>query len=87
MLVGVGDEFMTHEETIRKIEEVLEQLRPNVQMDGGDIEFVKYEDGVVYVRLHGSCVGCPASIYTLKLGVEEAIRDQVPEIHEVVAIE
>lgn len=78
---------MTHEETVRKIEEVLEQLRPNIQMDGGDIELVKYEDCIVYVRLHGSCVGCPSSIYTLKLGVEEALRDQVPEIQEVVAVE
>jgi Fe-S cluster biogenesis protein NfuA len=78
---------MTDQETIRKIEEVLEQIRPNIQMDGGEIEFVRFEDGVVYVRLLGACVGCPASMYTLKLGVEEALRERLADVREVVAVE
>jgi len=78
---------MTHEECLRKIEQVFEQLRPNVQMDGGDIEFVKFEHGVVYVKMHGACVGCPASMYTLKLGFEEALKEQVPDVMEVVSID
>lgn len=77
---------MTDEERIRKIEGVLEQLRPNIQMDGGDINFVKYEEGVVYVRLLGACVGCPSAIYTLKMGVEEALKNEVPDIHEVMTV-
>lgn len=59
---------MTDEQRIRKIEQVLEQLRPNIQMDGGDITFVKYVDGVVYVKLHGACAGCALSTQTLKMG-------------------
>lgn len=55
--------------------------------DGGDIEFIKYEDRIVYVKLHGACVHCPVSMITLKLGVEEALRAELPEVKEVVAIE
>jgi len=78
---------MTDQGIIQQIEEVLEQIRPNIQMDGGEIEFVRYEDGIVYVRLLGACVGCPASMYTLKLGVEEALRGRLADVREVVAVE
>jgi Fe-S cluster biogenesis protein NfuA len=78
---------MTDQGIIQQIEEVLEQIRPNIQMDGGDIEFVRYEDGVVYVKLLGACVGCPASLYTLKLGVEEALKERLADVREVVAVE
>lgn len=78
---------MTDQGIIQQIEEVLEQIRPNIQMDGGDIEFVRYEDGIVYVKLLGACVGCPASLYTLKLGVEEALRGRLADVREVVAVE
>ena len=61
---------MTNEERDQKIENILDTIRPNIQMDGGDIHFVKFQDGVVYVKLTGACIGCPASLYTLKLGVE-----------------
>jgi Fe-S cluster biogenesis protein NfuA len=58
-----------------------------VQGDGGDIELVDVTDqGVVRVRLHGACVGCPSSTMTLKLGVEQAIRQRVPAITEVVCV-
>lgn len=79
---------MSYEETIDKIKEVIEQIRPNIQMDGGDIEFVRFDEGVVYVRFHGACVGCPASIFTLKGGIEEALKEQLSDVvHEVVAVE
>ena len=69
------------------IEQALNQIRPMVQSDGGDIEFVKYEHNIVYVKLHGACIDCPVSGYTLKLGVEEALRAELPELKEVIAIE
>lgn len=69
------------------IESVLNQLRPTIQADGGDIQFVKYEDKIVYVKLLGACVHCPISMFTLKLGVEEALKAQLPELKEVIAIE
>ncbi len=78
---------MTYEQQVARVQQVLEQIRPNIQMDGGDIEFVKLEEGIVYVRLEGACVGCPSSFYTLKIGVEEAIRDQLPDIQEVVPVD
>ena len=71
---------MTYEESIDKIKEVIEQLRPNIQMDGGDVEFVRFDDGIVYVRFHGACVGCPASIFTLKGGIEEALKEQLYDV-------
>lgn len=78
---------MTDQQIIARIEDVLDQIRPNIQMDGGDISFVKFQDNIVYVRLSGACVGCPAAAYTMKLGVEEAIKDRIPDVLEVVALE
>jgi len=78
---------MTDQEIQKKIDEVLDQIRPNIQMDGGDIEFVKFEDGVVFIRFKGACVGCPASTYTLKLGVEEALKEHISDVREVIAVE
>lgn len=77
---------MTHKQIQKKIEEILSDLRPNIQMDGGDIEFVSFSDGVVSVRLHGACANCPMSLYTLKLGIEERLREAIPDINEVIAI-
>lgn len=78
---------MTHEDSIRLIEQTLDEIRPNIQMDGGDIELVRFENGIVYVKLHGACIGCPASMYTLKLGIEERLKDQVPDVAEVIAVD
>lgn len=60
-----------------------EQVRPAVAMDGGDILFDRFEDGVVYLHLRGSCAGCPSSLATLKQGVEMRLRQMVPEVLEV----
>ncbi|MFI5333171.1 MAG: NifU family protein [Candidatus Babeliales bacterium] len=72
---------------VDQIKSVLQDLRPIIARDGGDIEFVEYKDGIVYVRLAGACVGCPSSYFTLKMGVEEALKAQIPEIKEVQAVE
>ncbi len=72
-------------EITRKVEEVIEQIRPYLQDDGGDIDLIEITDDlVVKVKLKGACGCCPYSIMTLKNGVEESIKKIVPEIKEVV---
>ncbi|NQV90178.1 NifU family protein [Candidatus Uhrbacteria bacterium] len=73
----------------QQIERVLEQVRPALRMDGGGIELVKYdaETAAVHVRLKGACVGCPMSEITLKMGIEAALQDALPEIREVISVE
>jgi Fe-S cluster biogenesis protein NfuA len=72
------------EEEIRRS---LEKIRPSVQMDGGDIELVGVDNGVVTVRLFGACEGCPMSPVTLRAGIERLLREEVPAVREVVAVE
>ena len=69
-----------------KIEKALESIRPALQADGGDIQLVSVEDGVVKVRLTGACGGCPMSQMTMTQGVEKAIRKVVPEVKKVIAV-
>lgn len=70
-----------------KIKEILDnEIRPAVAMDGGDITFGKYEDGIVYLHLQGACSSCPSSIATLKMGVETRLREAIPEVKEVVQV-
>ena len=69
-----------------RVQDVLETIRPQLQMDGGDIELVDVVDNVVSVRLKGACGTCPSSIYTLKMGVERILMEKIPEIKEVAAI-
>ena len=70
-----------------KIREVIEtQIRPLLQRDGGDIEFVGLDNKTVKVRLRGACAGCPASQMTLQMGVERLLRNEVPDIERVVAV-
>ena len=77
----------TREELVVKIKNVLEQVRPYLQQDGGDISFVELtEDNIVNVELTGACGSCPFSTMTLKNGVETTMKKAVPEIKEVVAI-
>lgn len=72
---------------VKKIKELLEmQVRPAVAMDGGDITFSHYQDGIVYLHLKGSCSGCPSSTATLKDGIEVLMKEHLPEIQAVVAI-
>lgn len=69
-----------------RVAKVIERIRPAVQQDGGDIELVSVEDGLVKLRLVGSCAGSPSSMMTLKAGIERAIRAEVPEITGVESI-
>lgn len=74
---------MEIEEKIALVKKTIEKVRPYIQGDGGDVEFVKLEDDIVYVRVHGACVGCMALDATLKDGVEALILDEVEGIKEV----
>lgn len=69
-----------------EVEKILEEIRPSLQADGGDIELVDIEDGVVKVRLKGSCAGCPMSQMTLAFGVEKALKEKLPEVKRVEAV-
>jgi Fe-S cluster biogenesis protein NfuA len=69
-----------------KIEEALKKVRPSLQADGGDVEFVGYQDGVVKLRLKGACGGCPMSQMTLKMGIERILKKDIPEIKEVQSV-
>ena len=70
-----------------RVEQVINRIRPAVQMDGGDIELIEVVDGLVKLRLVGACHGCPSSMMTLQAGIERAIRAEVPEIVGVEAVE
>jgi Fe-S cluster biogenesis protein NfuA len=69
-----------------KVEAALVQIRPTLQADGGDVELVDVKDGKVMLRLTGACGGCPMATMTLRLGIERALKKQVPEVKEVIAI-
>lgn len=70
-----------------KIEDALNKVRPSLQADGGDVEFVDVdEDGVVKLRLTGACGGCPMSQMTLKMGIEKILKQNVPEIDRVESV-
>ena len=69
-----------------KVKKVLDEIRVNLQRDGGDAEFVGIEGSVVKLRLVGACAGCPMSQMTLKQGIERILKQRVPEVSEVVAV-
>ena len=68
-----------------KVEEVLNKIRPSLMLDGGNVELIAVNDGVVKVRLTGACSGCPMATLTLKMGIERILKQEVPEVKEVVA--
>jgi len=69
------------EETVRdRVEKALEELRPQLQADGGDIELLGIENGIAKVRMKGACAGYPMSTMTLKMGVEQYLKKKIPEI-------
>ncbi len=70
----------------KRVEAALEEIRPALQADGGDVELVDVKDGVAMVRLTGHCGGCPMSTMTLKMGVEQRLREEVPEVSVVEAL-
>jgi Fe-S cluster biogenesis protein NfuA len=75
--------------TVRdRVQGVINLIRPSVQADGGDIELVNVaEDGIVQIRFHGACHGCPSSNLTLHHGIERNLRDRVPEVTRVVPVQ
>lgn len=74
------------EELIEPVEAVLSKLRPNIELDGGDITLVKIEGSKVYVKLHGACKGCTSSTNTLKNGIERNLRVEIHPQLEVISI-
>ena len=69
-----------------KIEEVMSQIRPVLEADGGNVELVDVNDGVVKVKLTGACGSCPMSTITLKMGIERILKEKVPGVKEVIAV-
>ena len=69
-----------------KVEAVLDKIRPQLMMDGGNVELVEVNDGTVKVKLTGACGGCPMATITLKMGIEKILKQEIPEIKEVVAV-
>jgi Fe-S cluster biogenesis protein NfuA len=69
-----------------KVEAALAQIRPALQADGGDVELVDVSQGVVKLKLKGACAGCPMSTITLRQGIEKVLKEQVPEVKEVIAV-
>ena len=70
-----------------KVRKVLDEIRPNLQADGGDVELVEINNGIAKVKLQGACAGCPMSAMTLKQGVENFVKTKVPEILKVEAVQ
>lgn len=78
---------ITHEETVTKVMEALESVRPFLNKDGGDIELIDVKEQTVYVKLHGNCNGCPMSFSTMKLGIEGTVKQFAPEILHVLEVQ
>jgi Fe-S cluster biogenesis protein NfuA len=70
-----------------QVEEAIKKIRPMLQADGGDVEFVDIEDGVVKVRLQGACAGCPMSQMTVKNGIERLLKQEIPEVKSVESVQ
>ena len=75
------------ETVIDRVKEALEQVRPQLQADGGDIEYVGFDKGIVKVKLKGACSGCPMSTMTLQWGVENFLKKRIPEVVKVQAVQ
>lgn len=74
--------------TVDEIKEALSFIRPRLQADGGDVEFVSLsDDGIVSVRLKGACGSCPMALMTLKMGIEAQLKESYPDIKEVVSVQ
>mgnify|MGYP000441072985 FL=1 len=69
-----------------QVEEALKKIRPMLQRDGGNVELIDVEDGIVKVRLQGACAGCPMSQMTIKNGIERLLKQEIPEVKSVVPV-
>lgn len=77
-----------NEELISQIKKVLNEVRPHLQMDGGDVDFVGFDEvsGVLELKLQGACSGCPMSQFTLQEGIGRVVKERIKEVKEVVAV-
>lgn len=80
---AAGPEILSDDVLFGRVAEIIEEIRPYIQSDGGDIELLKVEDNVVYVALTGACIGCPSSMVTLKQGVEVRVKEDLPQVESV----
>ena len=83
----MAKEILTTEEIITRVKLIMEKVRPYIQRDGGDMEYVKFEDGIVYVKMFGACVGCSAIDSTIKDGLEALLLEEVPGVIGVELVE
>ena len=74
-------------ETFKKINSVLDQIRPYLENDGGNVELIKFEDGVVYIKMLGACSNCAYIDYTIKDGIEEMLINEIPEVKKVINVD
>ena len=74
----------TEKEILESINDVINKIRPYLQNDGGDVEFKRFENGIVYVKLVGACSNCPMALMTLQDGIENALINEVPEVIKVI---
>lgn len=82
-----SDDGVEDSEIVVQIKELIDtRVRPAVAMDGGDIVYQGFDDGIVYLKMHGACDGCPSAGATLKIGIENMLRHYIPEVQEVQAV-
>ena len=77
---------MNNDNTIEKINEIIDSVRPYINMDGGDIKYIKYENNIVYVTISGACLGCAFLDVKIKNGLLETLKAEIPEIEDVINI-
>lgn len=78
---------MNNDDTVSKIKEIIETIRPYINMDGGDLEFIKYEDYYVFVRFSGACADCMGLDITINDGLLSTLQSEIPEIKGVINVE
>ena len=85
----MSDEVKANADMNDRVKEIIDRIRPVLQADGGDVELVSIDEatGVVSVRLQGACKGCPGAAIPLRMGIERHLKEKVPEVTEVVAVE
>jgi Fe-S cluster biogenesis protein NfuA len=79
--------YLMSETVEKRVQKALEKVRPQLQADGGDVQFVSFEKGTVKVRLQGHCAGCPMSMMTLKQGIEAFLKKEISEVVKVEAVQ
>jgi Fe-S cluster biogenesis protein NfuA len=80
------DNYLKERPMKEQVEKVLNEIRPQLQADGGDVQLVDVTDGTVKVKLTGACAGCPMSTMTLKMGIERMLKEKVKDVKQVVAV-